>query len=129
MYTSLNVSTCVLEMLVHFGATLRMRLPGNVTLVVIEAPENAGNQAIEAADIPTNAARPGADGRTWFQRTGDAWLEREAALILVAPSLVSPHDKNAMLNPMHPCMKDVRIVSAEPFRFDPRLAFQNGDKD
>lgn len=127
VYTSLNVSTCVLEMLVHFGPRLRTRLPKNITLVEIEAPDDVETEAIEAANIPKNAARAGADGRTWFQRTGDEWLERGDALILLAPSLVSPHDKNAMLNPMHPGMKDVRILSIEPFHFDPRLALPGGE--
>ncbi len=27
-----------------------------------------------------------------------------------------------MLNPAHPRMSDVRIISSTPFRFDPRLA-------
>lgn len=126
VYTSLNVSTCVLEMLVHLGPRLRARLPKNIALVAIDAPDDAGTDAVEAANIPKNAARADTDGRTWFQRTGDEWLERGNALILLAPSLVSPHDKNAMLNPVHPAMKDVRILSVEPFHFDPRLTLPNG---
>jgi RES domain-containing protein len=127
VYTSLNVSTCVLEMLVHFGPSLRMRLPRSVTLVEIDVPNEGGTETIDVADIPKDAVRAGTDGRTWFQRTGDAWLERGDSLILLAPSLVSPHDKNAMLNPMHPSMKDVSILSVEPFHFDPRLALPSGD--
>ena len=128
VYTSLNVSTCVLEMLVHFGPSLRTRLPRNIMLVEIEAPDDAGIETIEAIDIPGSAARVGADGRTWFQRTGDAWLERGEALILVAPSLVSPRDRNAMLNPAHPRMKHVRVLHVERFHFDPRLAL-SGNED
>jgi RES domain-containing protein len=116
VYTSLNVSTCVLEMLVHFGPSLRTRLPGNIMLVEIEAPDNAGIETIEAVD-----------GRSWFQRTGDAWLERGEALILLAPSLVSPRDRNAMLNPAHPRMKHVRVLHVERFRFDPRLVLPGGE--
>jgi RES domain-containing protein len=127
VYTSLNVSTCVLETLVHFGPSLRTRLPRNIMLVEIEAPDDAGIETIEAVDIPDSAARVGADGRTWFQRTGDAWLERGEALILLAPSLVSRRDRNAMLNPAHPRMKDVRILHVERFRFDPRLALSGSE--
>lgn len=126
VYTSLNVSTSVLELLVHFGPSLRMRLPGNLALVALETPDDAATETIESADIPKQAARPGADGRTWFQRTGDTWLERGAALMLLAPSLVAPHEQNAMLNPLHPDMQRVRIISVEPFRFDPRLELPTG---
>lgn len=118
IYTSLNVSTCVLEMLVHFGPSLRSRLPRNLALVAIETPDDVGIETIETVDIPKHARRTGADGRNWFQRTGDAWLDRGTALILLTPSLVSLHDRNAMLNPVHPTMKDVNIRSVEPFRFD-----------
>ena len=122
IYTSLNVATCVLETFVHFGPSLRARLPANLRLVELEVPDDAGVVRIEADKIPADAEVPAPDGRTWYQRTGDAWLERAEALVLIAPSLVVPKEWNAMLNPAHPRMADVRIVASEPFRFDPRLA-------
>jgi RES domain-containing protein len=121
VYASLNVATCILEILVHLGPALRARLPRNLLMIEIEAPDDAGILEIKRENIPRAASRVAADGRTWFQRTGDAWLEKGEALILLAPSLISPRDLNAMLNPDHPRMADVRIVASEPFRFDPRL--------
>jgi RES domain-containing protein len=53
---------------------------------------------------------------------GDGWLERAEALVLIAPSAVVPQELNAMLNPAHARMADMRIVAEEPFRFDSRLA-------
>ncbi len=123
VYTSLNASTCILEMLVHFGPSMRILLPKNIMLVEIDAPDDGGIEIVALEDIPRTASRAGKDGRTWRQRTGDAWLDRGETLILCAPSAVSPRDRNAMLNPAHPRMKDVELVSTEPFRFDPRLAF------
>ncbi len=122
VYASLNVATCVLETFVHFGATLRSRLPDNLMLVEIRVPDDGGVLRVEPDEIPVHADVPGADGRTWFQRTGDAWLERGEALVLMASSLVVPKELNAMLNPAHPRMADVTILALEPFRFDPRLA-------
>lgn len=121
VYASLNVATCVLETFVHFGPTLRAKLPGNLMLVEIRVPEDAGVLRIEADEIPADADVAGADRRTWYQRTGDAWLESGEALVLMAPSLVVPKEWNAMLSPAHPRMADVTIVTSEPFRFDPRL--------
>jgi hypothetical protein len=41
--------------------------------------------------------------------------------MLAAPSMIVPEDLNVMLNPAHPQMREVRIASTRPFRFDPRL--------
>lgn len=122
VYTSLNVATCVLETLVHFGPQLRAKLPDNLVLVRIEIPDDVATLKMTAEEIPPDADAIGTDGRTWYQRTGDAWLEHGAELVLLAPSAVVRYELNAMLNPAHPRMVDVRIVSPEPFRFDPRLA-------
>lgn len=122
VYTSLNVATCVLETFVHLGPTLRVQLPRNLMLVAIEVPEDAGLIRITREQVPNDAAQPRRDGRTWYQETGDAWLERGEALVLIGPSAVVPHEANAMLNPAHRLMADARTVSFEPFRFDPRLA-------
>ncbi len=122
VYASLNVATCALETFVHFGPTLRVKLPENLVLVEIEVPDDAGVFRVEPDQIPADADLPGPDGRSWYQRTGDAWLERAEALVLMAPSLVVPKEWNAMLNPAHPRMVQVAIISSEPFRFDQRLA-------
>ena len=122
VYTSLNVATCVLETFVHFGAELRSKLPDNFMLVEIEVPSDAGILRIGREQVPADAHRQRRDGRTWYQRTGDRWLEGGEALVLIAPSAIVPQERNAMLNPAHPRMSDVRIISLTPFRFDPRLA-------
>jgi RES domain-containing protein len=122
VYASLNVATCVLETFVHFGPKLRAQLPDNFMLIEIEVPDDAGILRIEREQVPTDAHRRRRDGRTWYQRTGDRWLEGGEALALIAPSAIVPQERNAMLNPTHPRMTDVRILSATPFRFDPRLA-------
>ncbi len=71
---------------------------------------------------PGDADGSAADGRTWYQRTGEAWLESAKALVLLAPSLVVPKEWNAMLNPAHPRMVQVAIISSELFRLDRRLS-------
>jgi RES domain-containing protein len=122
VYASLNVATCVLETLVHLGPALRARLPENLMLVEIEVPDDAGVLRVEPGEIPGDADVVGVDSLTWYQQTGDAWLERGEALVLLAPWVVVPKAWNAMLNPAHPRMADVRVVGSEPFRLDARLA-------
>lgn len=125
VYASFSLATSILEMMVHFGPSQRVRLPKNIMLVEIEAPDDAGVETVRQEDIPKTSERLDATGRTWRQRRGDEWLDRGGggALILYAPFAVSPTDQNAMLNPSHPRMQDVKIIRIEPFRFDPRLAF------
>ena len=122
VHASLNVATCVLEAFAHFGPALTAKLPENLVLVEIEVPDDAGVLRIGADEIPAHADVSGGDRRTWYQRNGDAWLKGAENLVLIAPSIVVPKEWNAMLNPAHPRMADVRIVASEPFRFDPRLA-------
>jgi RES domain-containing protein len=112
----------VLETFIHFGPTLRVKLPENLMVVEIRVPDDAGVFRVEPDQIPADADLRGTDGRSWYQRTGDAWLESAEALVLMAPSLVVPKEWNTMLNPAHRRTVEVRIVASEPFRFDQRLA-------
>ena len=55
------------------------------------------------------------------RRLGDAFLAEGRVLALLIPSVIVPAERNAILNPLHPAMADVRVVADAPFRFDPRL--------
>jgi RES domain-containing protein len=61
VYASLNVATCVLETFVHFGPTLRAKLPANLVLVELEVPDDAGLLRIVADAIPADADVSGED--------------------------------------------------------------------
>lgn len=112
----------MLETYVHLGPALRARLPDSLMLVEIDVPDDAGLVRLSRRQIPADATRARQDGRTWYQQTGDQWLEACEALVLIAPSVVVPQELNAILNPAHPRMAEVRIASLSPFRFDRRLA-------
>jgi RES domain-containing protein len=90
VYASLNVATCVLETLVHFGPTLRAKLPNNLILVELQVPDDAGVLRIEADEIPADADVSGADHRPWFQRTGDFLAGKRRDLGPVAQSRACP---------------------------------------
>ena len=64
----------------------------------------------------------GNGGELWCRSIGDRWLEERSHLILSAPSVIVPRERNVMLNPSHPHIKDVRIAIIEPYTYDPRLA-------
>lgn len=118
VYTCENLSLCVLETYVHFSPAQRETIP-DFEAVQISIPDDAGSTHIQfeeyhgilAADDPLYA----------FRKLGDNWLASGRDLMLIAPSIVVPEDMNVMLNPTHPRMRNVEIVSRRRFQFDPRL--------
>lgn len=115
LYTSENLSLCVLETLVHLPGALRVRLPQRLA-IRIEYPDDAEVLELRAWPETARAAK--------CRETGDRWLDSAEALVLKAPSIVVPQESNLMFNPAHPRMSEVRIAWTEPFQFDERVAAQ-----
>jgi RES domain-containing protein len=119
VYTSFNLSLSVLETFAHLPLLLRLNLP-EMTAVKIELPETASRLDIDRAQLPSDLAGQEAGERC--QQLGDAWLRANEHLVCTMPSIIVPQERNAMINPAHPLMASVKIVSTERFRFDPRFA-------
>jgi RES domain-containing protein len=119
VYTSLSLSLTVLELLVQLAPELRIRLP-EMAAVQIEIPDDASQEKISRAQLPGDLSTKVAAIRC--RELGDAWLRAGQVLALEVPSVIIPQERNLLINPAHPSMDRVRIVSTEPFRFDPRLA-------
>jgi RES domain-containing protein len=119
LYTSSHLSLAVLEVFVHIAPELRDRLP-ELEAVQIYVPDDAGSTTI--ADSQFSDLIAGANPLDACRAIGDAWLARGEDLVLRAPSVVIPQEHNIMLNPAHPRMAEVAIVSTQRFKFDPRLA-------
>jgi RES domain-containing protein len=119
VYTSYTLSLTVLEALVQLPPELRSRLP-EMAAVQIEIPDDAPQEKLGRAQIPSDLTTETAATRC--RELGDAWLRAGQALALDVPSVIVPQERNLLINPAHPLMDRVRIVSTEPFRFDPRLA-------
>ena len=113
LYTSENLSLCVLETLVHLPGALRVKLPQRLA-IKIEYPDDA--VVLELRALPETARA------TKCRDTGDRWLDGGEALVLKAPSIVVPQENNLMFNPAHPRMSEVRITRTELFQFDARMA-------
>ena len=114
VYAAESASLAVFELLVHVDVA---QAPGNLVLVELAVPDDAEVRELTLADYPTKwRSQP-----EWFRAQGDRWLAEARALALRAPSVVVPQDANVMLNPAHPRMAGVRIMSSTPFAFDQRL--------
>lgn len=107
IYTAASPSLALLEVLVHLDLPPEL-IPTDYMLLGVEIPDDAALEELTAAP-----SEPGA--------TGDDFLIRGSALVLKVPSAVVPQESNALINPRHPASGRLRLVSREPFRFDPRL--------
>jgi len=118
VYTSEHLSLCVLEALAHLPAELRASLPP-MSAAALDVPKGAmlsiSREEMAAAGKLAN----------WCRSEGDTWLEQGRYLALSAPSIIVPQERNIMLNPRHPRMERVKVVSVEDFQFDARLSTQS----
>src|ERR1043166_3188063 len=118
VYSSSHLSLAVLEVYVHIAPALRDDLP-EFEAVRIDVPDDASRTEISLRAFERLMAS--SDTLAACRSAGDDWLARGADLILRAPSVLIPEELNFMLNPTHPRMPEVSIVSSRTFRFDPRL--------
>ncbi len=108
VYTSESLALCLAECLVHIPG----RLPTNYVAFKISIPDDS----VEAA--PDAAWQHGLEATRAF---GDTWISKARTLALRVPSAVLPDSYNVLLNPLHPRAGEVRVVTQQPFQFDPRL--------
>ena len=112
IYASESIALCLAECLVHVTGTL----PGNYMAFKIEFPDS------EVEVLNTKLLN-----RSWkhnpvhTRAVGDKWLRELRSLALIVPSVVLPESRNILLNPQHPHAIQIRLISQQPFSFDPWL--------
>ncbi len=106
VYLAEHPALAALELRVHLDLPFEL-LPADFVLMRVALPDRlvGGLDAIP----PATAA------------TGDAWLTEARSAALRVPSVLIPHAWNVLLNPRHPRAEQARVVTVEPFGFDPRL--------
>ncbi len=115
VYASEHLSLAVLELLAHLNPE---RLPVNLMAYEIEIPD----EAVELLD-PAHL-HPGWIVDAFHRQTreiGDRWTREGRGLALIVPSAIVSAERNVLINPEHPDATSLRVVSQEPFAFDPRL--------
>ncbi|MBA2731335.1 MAG: RES family NAD+ phosphorylase [Acidobacteria bacterium] len=112
IYASESLALCLAECLVHVTGSL----PLNYVAFKISFPDG------EAEELNVKTLKAGWErdlART--RATGDKWWAGARSLALIVPSVVLPESRNILLNPQHPSAARMRLVSQQPFTFDPRL--------
>ena len=117
IYTSASLSLAALELLVHVEP---LSIPADLVAMEIQIPDTRGISAYaEVKQLPHDwRAYPAPD---WEADLGDTWIHDGAFLVLGVPSAVVPEEFNVLINPAHPAMRQVKVISVRPFRFDDRL--------
>lgn len=117
VYASSSLSLATLEVLVHLDdpeSFARM-----FSWFALEIPEDLIETLDESKLPPTWCA----DETTAATRTiGDDWARSRRSAVLAVPSVVTPGERNYLLNPAHPRFAEIRVAALQPFRPDPRLA-------
>ncbi len=111
VYTADHPASALLEMLVHIDVSL---LPDSFQLLKISAPDDAESVTHKLtrnwiADEPATKAM------------GDQWLKSGASLLLKIPSAILPDAFNALINPLHPDARQLRIETVQSVPLDARL--------
>ena len=118
LYTSTSIALACLETAVH----LKQRgLPLNRYLVKISVPVDTwkARETLAVKDLPVGwDALP--EGKVSLD-TGDAWLVKGTAPLLMLPSVLVPEEHNVLVNPAHPLAKAITSVKVRKWLYDPCL--------
>lgn len=117
VYTAENRSLAVLELLVHLD---RSEVPSDFVLIPAEIPSDVNIEEIRAQHLGTDWDSYPAQVR--LQSLGNRWIAESTSAALVVPSVVTPGERNILLNPIHADFSKIRIGDPERYQYDSRLS-------
>lgn len=117
LYTSFSRSLALLEILTHMPAELLKEK--DYILVTLSLPDKIPMMKIEEKTLPVNWDSLEVQHIT--QKIGDNFLKSQEYFALQVPSILMPEEYNCVLNPLHPAMKQVKIIHHRTIRFNDRL--------
>ncbi len=113
LYTSENISLCILEILVRASKTTS---PDSYTLISIEIPD------LGISEIQLKKLKKGWEhDLEYTQGIGEDFLKLNKSFCLKVPSAIVHLENNFLLNPLHPDFKKIKIASTELLELDKRL--------
>lgn len=113
LYTSLNISLALLELLIH--STSHEEISNN-QLTVIETTENNFDE-IHISRLKHNWETDD----DYCKFIGDEFLKAKNTLLLKVPSAIISEEANIIINPTHKNFNKIKIAAIKPFHFDIRL--------
>ena len=116
MFASATLSLAVLERFVHTDSDLE---PLDLVAIPVDIAENISIESVNLGDLPPDwRSLPAPPALAVI---GEQWFRASRTAVLSGPSVVIPHERNFVLNPIHREFPDISIGRSEPFSFDPRM--------
>jgi RES domain-containing protein len=115
VYTAGSVSLAALELLAHLEAP---HLLAAYVCIPVDLAEGLCER-VDLARMPADWTASPAPTST--REIGTQWARSQRSAVLVVPSALVPQESLFLLNPQHPDLARIRIGTAWPFAFDPRI--------
>jgi len=114
IYGSLSQAGAMLEVMAQAGIG---KLPRYSQMIVIEIPVRLSVETVAPA------ALPGWDhlNNQVSQQYGDEWITSGRSVAMITPSVVAQHDRNIIINQMHPGFSKITTTTPESIEWDSRL--------
>lgn len=116
VYTSGSLALAILEILVNLESPADF----NDFIYIPVKFDAALSQALAPKALPSNWNSDPIPPST--MDLGSDWIKSGRSAILEVPSVLSPEEKNYLLNPLHPDFKKLEIGKPKKLAWDPRLA-------
>jgi len=115
LYTSGSRALALLEYTVNVNIA---HIPRGLSIVTLDIPEDALLQ-LRVTELPDNWQDTPAPAST--KDFGTALLQKASYSVIVVPSVVLPDEFNYLLNPLHPGIAKVKVVSVKDLVYDLRI--------
>jgi RES domain-containing protein len=93
--------------------------PPDLVLAIAEVPSGISCEEIEADHLPARWRDTPAIPE--LAAIGDDFVHRAEHVALLVPSVLSPSERNWLLNPAHADFKKIAVRETEPLNYDVRL--------
>src|SRR5712691_4094412 len=113
IYAAETYAGALLEILVHASG----RVPRSQGYIEIEIPAGLSVQEITPDDVPRWDSPSFETARVF----GDHWYDERRTPVLLVPSVVTPVERNVLINQEHPDFPHIRCGPPVPVRWDARL--------
>lgn len=116
VFTSATLSLAALERFVHTDTDLE---PAGLVAIPVEISDDIAIESVDLTQLPVDwRTLPPPPALTVI---GEQWFRASNTAVLSVPSVVIPHERNFVLNPLHREFAKLAIGRSEPFSFDPRM--------
>jgi RES domain-containing protein len=117
VYTAESRALATLEVAVHLD--LNEDLPKDRFYVEIDIPDDVTILELDIEDLPESWDSKPPIIETQF--IGDDFVKERNAAVLKVPSSIVQQEYNYLINPSHPDIDKISVVSETPFKFDSRF--------